>query len=925
MIKLTLNPDSHPIARLYEKTLVIIGSCGSADLLLPEETLQEDHIRILLQDDRYTIINQANDPFVTVNGIPFGKKVLSNGDLIQVGQCLILFEEQNSSMPTIEDTHIDPSHLPTNAKDGPLADTAVMLPKILDKKIRPPEIGNLENTAVNPVETSTPSYVEELEALEQEVHNLDITAAEDIEEFDIEALMRQVEELEDISISPTPANEITEELEPLHSEHTPSDDLKENSCGSGSQNHPLSNDTLEEFAEKETTSRSPDNQQQKTDGFISEVDETHNLEIGISEEKAGEQDLFASQHSPSLSETTTSLPQKPRSFKDYYLTETEDENEGLPAEKQKDIEQTGKKSWKHWKFFFLISGVVLFLAALVAGIVYLNMTDKSEEEEARAIDGVSDVTMALAYAQVKHIIPQNQDWSDPEFLKNNLLAVLGPGYTPLFSLDSHGQFHGCSYILRIYTSTDQTHFLVIAQPAPSLLQWLIPKSAIIVDSAAMEIRRVNDLKALNRLLVNPGTLDGTNAVEVSNVVKQGELIPLSYLAVKSTHNGFTPPKALALVRAGAQDKIYNAPRYFRFGETFMKQAMSLSESASGTHEVEMLQEEIGSLAKYPNIVFYTSQGIQWAIQAQKALSTFVPQGKFLVGYLKYNIRGILTGSHLLMDDGLTDIAFEPKTQGSNVAAPALESDSSNTARSGSDKQTVIGDSDLPFSTLRNDSDRNHPLFLQLNALNFARQQNLKPFQDEIINLLHAHTQTYVGNFDSKSQELLANYENASRSFDQKMAKRINELTQEYSAIPLEQVMAYIEAAGLASFMKEKMKDGSSMAEGSISEQELDLSMMKILDSKDLAELDGNLEKIQKDLTLERYPETDKLIRYQNQARGLVLKKLEEFLFSPQGRLSQTEFKEENKPILTKILRSVWISDSAEMEFYQNEFDTQIHR
>src|SRR5262249_55488559 len=161
----------------------------------------------------------------------------------------------------------------------------------------------------------------------------------------------------------------------------------------------------------------------------------------------------------------------------------------------------------------------------------------------------------------------------------------------------------------------------------------------------MEMRKVNDLKTLNRLLLNPTTLDGTNAHDVSELIKNGKLIPLSVLAAKADRQGFNPPKALGLIRPGAENVIYNAPRYYHFGEDFLTKALMIAESPSNGYEVELLQHEMKDLAKYPNLVLYSSQGMQWAVQAQKALNAFLPNNKMLIAYLKFNSRGAVSSSH----------------------------------------------------------------------------------------------------------------------------------------------------------------------------------------------------------------------------------------------------------------------------------------
>ncbi len=116
--------------------------------------------------------------------------------------------------------------------------------------------------------------------------------------------------------------------------------------------------------------------------------------------------------------------------------------------------------------------------------------------------------MALTYAQMHQLKPLNQNWGDPDFLKDILTKVLPPDYPSLVEQDKQEPFRNCPYMLRVYTSNDLSHFLLIAQPEPNLLQWLISRETILLDSRTMELHKIRDLRALNRLLADPRPLEG---------------------------------------------------------------------------------------------------------------------------------------------------------------------------------------------------------------------------------------------------------------------------------------------------------------------------------------------------------------------------------------------------------------------------------
>jgi hypothetical protein len=564
MIKLIVNPEKNPVENVFNKSTIIIGSGfpTEADLYLPEETLQPNHVQIQNQEDRYVITNSANDPFVSLNGIPFGKRVLKNNDLLQIGHTMIRIVIESSPESTQEENLLTARVFPKE----PLGNADERLDKIVHKILESKQNKSLRSNASTPItgpstdESSTEGVAEEnFEAHDQ----------------DLQALLEQVEQLESLG-------QKAEEYKP--------------------------------------TQESMD---------LSTVDES------IIE--------------PVSSESASTAPSPAASLKDEDATESEEEGKAWNQKKLQD-QPTPKETRWNWK---LISFVIVVLFAIIligASFFYSQMLAENVKEEIKAAEAVADVAMSLAFAQTNHIKPPNQNWSDPDFLKTNLMAILPPEHIPLPYLDNQGQLSHVSYLLRIYTSSDLSQFLVIAQPAPSLLQWLIPKASVLAYSKGMELRKTTDLKSLNRLLLSPTTLDGMSAIEVNYLIKQGEIIPLNILGPKNDNQEFLPPKALALIRPEAENLIYNAPKYYHFSEVFLKKAQVLADLDIDSFELALLQQEMDELNKYPHLVFYTAQGMQRARQSQTFIETLLPNHKFLVGYLKLNPTGKIISSHLLIED-----------------------------------------------------------------------------------------------------------------------------------------------------------------------------------------------------------------------------------------------------------------------------------
>lgn len=800
MIKLTVNPDKHPHAITFDKTVVVIGAPGQADLSLQDEKLEAVHVKIQEQEGQYSIVNQANDPFVTLNGLPFGKKFLKNNDTIQIGNTLIRFDSGTPEKPVPK---------------MELADTGEKLEQILDKVIE----AKAEEDKVE-----LEDFVQNMEESDED---------EELADRDIDTLISQVEDLQ----------------------------------------------------------------------------------------------------------TKVSKDPLTGSLKDDYLVEYED-NGG--KQKEKTPPQEPQPRW-NWRLIGLIVGLILLILFFLSGIFYLHIDKSNVEEELKAAEGIADISMALTYAQMHHIKPQNLNWVDPEFLKNNLSAVLAPEYAPAFSLDSHGQFNNNNYLIRIYTSSDLSQFIIIAQPAAGLLQWLVPKSTISVDSRKMELRKIHDLRVLNRLLLNPNPLEGNSSKEISNLVREGGVIDLLTLSSKSEKHGFQPPKALALMRPGSENFIYNAPRYYRFGEAFLKQALMLTESPSDSQEVELLQKDIHNLASFPQMVLYTSYGMQWAVQAQKALNAFVPKNKMLIAYLKFNSKGTLASSHLLMDQG--------NLQDSNKEIAAVPKPLASKTK----KQVPAAKSEPAEDVQKIDS--NHPLYLQLCALKSDLQKPLLMYEYDLSDLLETPDRVQVlaflgrmekilkkslsaydkqpaklekanasYQFFSKLRKLLEKYDQDQKEQNENTLHALTKLYQEYSNMPLEKFIDYIKAAELETFVKERLKlnDKEQIAQSSLPSFRINKALEKIQAATTISELKTYVDEVSNLLSLEKFQDPKKIVTYQSEVRMSVIERLNDFLLSSTKSLPQSEFQEENRAVLAHILKSAWVTDPDEFEFYINEFEVRAH-
>ncbi len=775
MIKLVINPDTNPVEHVFTQDVIVFGCANSseADIHLPEENLDPVHVKILLRDGKYIAMNQANDPFVSINGLPFGKKTLHDNDLLQIGNTLI---RVHFNAPPVKESW---------------GDTAHEIPVILERTIS--EVQS----------RPTPTSPQELKS-------------EEYADLDIDELVRQVELLEAQNAFVKPVEE------------------------------QVKNEETEEDADESET---PKVVQPLKDDYLKYLDDDTEIEI----------DKFISR-------------------------------KGHPNQKLAPEDKSARIN-----LFVKAFLIVIILTAIFLSYWYYTLLARSQEEELKAARAVADISMALNYANFYQVRPLNQNWSDPEFLKSSLKAILAKNFHSMVSLDQQGRFNNTPYILRIYTSTDLTQFLVLAQPAPSWEQWIVPKHSIAVALSSMEIRKTNDLRVLNRILLHTETLDGNSHREIDAFLRQNELIPLKELATKDGNQGFTPPNALGLFRPGAENLIYNAPRYYLFGESFITRAIDLANNPDTVHEIGVFRQQVDKLSRFQDVVLYTSQGLKMATEAKKAIGAFIPNASVSIAYLQYNSKGAVMGSHLLFEDGQKEIAS------SEVFVTAAEK----------------------AMTQSVNEDVTDALSLQLQALAKERQSVLGATANELIEMIQHDLASPSNDFNNQFKLVFKRYVDAADAVNKKISDRIVELEQEYAKIPLCDFLSKTEVYGLEKIARPVLEKTLTPEELSCKSTDFEALLKQIDDAADLTSLHEAVKDVKKFLSLDTIPNTKRLITYQGYAKGHVQKRLSQLLLSVDSVKPTDKYTKQNRALLLSILELSWITDSDEVNYYLQEFDMHI--
>lgn len=593
------------------------------------------------------------------------------------------------------------------------------------------------------------------------------------------------------------------------------------------------------------------------------------------------------------------------SLKDDYLRDLDDDNH---TQGQGPFGQFKEPShlYQAWKWILLFIFSLIAISGVVGTVIYFTVSDKAEAQETKAAQAVADITMALTHAHLNHLKPHNQNWSDSDFLKSNLQAILPETASYATQIDAQGQFNSCPYSLRIYTNSDLSHFLLIAQPAPSLLNWLIPQSLIVVDSHLMELRVLKDVRSLNRLLANPEPLDGPSGKEITSLIKQSGLLRLAALASDSGQEDFSPPKNLAWVKPGAENLIYNAPRYYRLGHHIIQKAMTLSTSKGSSQEVALLKQDVEDLSCFHSFTLYSDQGKKSAMLVRQGLMLFAPSDKVLFGYLLFNAQGKIHQGHLLKD--------EEELKESSVVNVPKENDlvafqgSTETAKEESSKKNLE----------RAAVDANHPIYIQLQSLVLMRETELKPLAISLNNLVNQELLMPRAQFQMEFQNLSHTYLLANAKHKQTIKETIDALYHQYEEIPIHQFLSFIKALNLEQLIQQE--DHSITVIDENCQQNMELLLTYIENSKSLVELDNLVHIASTWLNFDYIKEPNELMKYQNLLRNQLLEQLERYLLLQKKHVV---LKADDKEILQHILSQERLIKPEEKEFFLEEFDENI--
>ena len=848
MIKFTVKSKSRNETYTFYKKEVLIGSSKeySCDLSLPEGRFEPTHLLITEEQDRFIVKNIANDPFATLNDLPFGKRIIRNQDVISVGDTLIIFEgalsEQGSSY-----------------QEFPLFSTKGNLTTIVEEAIEKAAIAD-DRQEHEPEEHS-------------ERENLPLQR-ESGEEYPLEMDEFQSRSSQDSSkeMDPGEMEALLEEWQEIENEFRGSRAEK----GSNPQNMPSDHEIVKEKSQEEALTTPP--KEAET------VKKTLVLDLSDNEQEP-------------LPFRTPSPPKAGGS---------QPKTEEKPVKK---ILTALKPQLKIIGITFLIATLLLFL--LIAGSLW-KFNQESEKKVIEVSRSVSDIALAMTYAQIHHLTPHQHNWSNPQFLKSSVSASLSPHHEAQLRLEGNGKLND-DYLLRIYTNRDNSRFVIIAQPEPSLFHYLTTPDSIVVDSAMMTLRRINDLKALNRLLIDPDQLHSPGSDDVARILTRAQIIPMDYLADKDNQNGFKTPERLKAKYPGAENFIYNSPRYSRVGDRIMSEAVEALSKPTNTSEMRKLKEVLRSIGKLPFAVMYTTKGKEHAEKARMAIASIAQGEEFLLAYINYDEKNNRTTSYLIDDENLRPM--DGRQQG-------IELDPLKAATAAA--VSLIGEAtpQKPGTPFRREMELASPLYTELNNLSNQRKGELEKIHSELEMMITREIDE-PGSYtiDALQQKAIALTEQIEK-MNISIMRKLYEIYGNHKNIPLSEFLDYVEKSGLRRLAANELFSsiqGQTTSASCNLPEEGKKAVLEIEAATDFDSLFTAIGKAASYFSCDSSEDPQLIIAFQNQVKGAVVEKLNDFILLRSFDEESNVFNPLNQERLSQAMNEAWIFDLEEQKYYLEEF------
>ncbi len=555
--------------------------------------------------------------------------------------------------------------------------------------------------------------------------------------------------------------------------------------------------------------------------------------------------------------------------------------------------------------------VLSFTSAIATYAYFLHQYDKEEIVAARQ---VSDISMALAHAMLSPNPPEERSklQQDKEsFFLEHISAVLPSEYQKNILLDNLGRIEGTSYYLDILTDYGLNHFLIFAHPEEGYFQSLFTRRTLTVDSSTMTLRKIIDGQPWRALIANENSLDRISGSEITALIIQEKLLALKKLDDENKQLAFTPPKELMESKPGAESFIYNAPRYYLFGQELLQKASQLGLGIGAEEDIEELAQQSRKFKVFNDLVLYSARGMPSAIQAYTGFNSHPSLAAYLLAYLSFDkASGKIASAQLLPSDLASESPEEIDATIKQFIGKKLET-----------KQADI----------KNDKLGNSSSYYDLKKVLEKRHISLKKVSQEITELLEENNEKPLSNFFERYTKLDQKHQELSEEYRQALVEQLeNSFTKEVQkedSLSSDDFLQLISRLELEPFVSSKLSraiKGEANIEA-INKLNISEILANIIKTSSLKELDVYVEQAKSLLNSENVSSPTKLTQIRNKLRSAVLEKVGDFVLSPASNSLPELLQQKNRLTIEKILRNAQVSEEDEREFYLSEFDSLMEQ
>lgn len=554
----------------------------------------------------------------------------------------------------------------------------------------------------------------------------------------------------------------------------------------------------------------------------------------------------------------------------------------LPEEKVLEKDRAASMAWK----LVLASGATIFLLVAVFSLtVYGAFAETNTQAEFLVAQDVADVAMALVHARMHPDKQKIYNLADPDFLRGHLSELLGDAFPINLEMTPQGHLKNTAYLLRLYTNQDISQFVIVAQPEPSLWYWLIQPHTIFLDSTTMQLHKTQDVRMVNRILAQSNLFQSGQLAPLAPLFVKSRLIPLRTLGYELDRKEFTPPKELKKLRSGAENRVYNAPRYHRLGEPLFKMLTELKFFSAPDHAAFL--ENLHAFSSFQDMVIYTTESLQTAQKAIKALKTHVPDKHFLVAHMK-------------LDHGNQNLIASHLVEQLPETSPL----------------------DLPEIA---DAEK-HPLQIKFEELAQARKQAIEPLTQEMLAQITSHIQKPSENFYETMSDLLQRCKKVDGPSCEQLRHALAHFYLEYvikePRVAFTEFAAYTESAGLMAYLPtENMRALTSIETSDVN---IDLSPWtnKIKEATTLHALDRSLLMADEWLLDQSISDPEQRLSYTLNLKKTAKLSLEQLLLNSKTSLA---LQERQRPILLHLVDTLLSVPPHEREIYLKEFERHLQK